>query len=493
MDETFETSAPEEEGGAAPTDAIEPADAIGKEHTLDPTTTRTAVGGGNLPPQTVPAPMPLSMPPFSSPTPPSGGFGGGGVPPMAPPPYGYGWYEFAPPPPPSRHQGWFVVVAVIVALLVGGLGAGLGATYGGGSNTGSVSIASLPHSAGSNTVQGTSSAESAIYNSVKSSIVDINTNVASAVGESEQAAGTGMIITSSGEVLTNNHVIKDATTIEVQIPGRSGPDNGQYPAKVLGVDPTQDVALLQVAGVSGLPVISLGNSSSVTVGEQVYSIGNAGGLGGSPSIVSGTVTALDRQITASDEDGANPETLSGLIQTDAPIQSGDSGGPMVDSNGQVVGMDTAASMTDGEETIGFAIPIDHATTIAYEIASGTRASGITIGYSPFLGVELAQASSSSGGLGGNGFFGFGNTGTPSAPPSVAGVPIEGVVANSPAESAGLVGGDTITAIGSTPVTTEAGLTAAIAQYKPGQSASVTFVDTSGNSHTVRVTFTAIPE
>jgi S1-C subfamily serine protease len=386
-----------------------------------------------------------------------------------------------------------VAVAVIVAALVGGLGAGLGATFGGGSNTSSISITSLPRSTSSSPVAGSSSTENAIYDAVKSAIVDINTNVASAAGEAEQAAGTGMIITSSGEVLTNNHVIKDATTIEVSIEGRSGPDNGQYPVKVLGVDPTQDVALLQIEGASGLPVVSLGNSSSVTVGEQVYAIGNAGGLGGSPTVVAGAVTALDRSITASDQDGANSETLGGLVQTDATIEAGDSGGPMVDSSGQVVGMDTAASTTDSEETIGFAIPINHATEIAKEIAAGKTASGIILGYSPFLGVELAVSGSSSFGFGGNGLFGSGNTGTAGATPSVAGVQIEGVVANGPAESAGLVGGDTITAVGNTQVTTESGLTAAIARFKPDQSTTITYVDSSGVSHAVPVKFSAIPQ
>ena len=147
------------------------------------------------------------------------------------------------------------------------------------------------------------------------------------------------MLSSNGEVLTNNHVIEGATSTKVTDIG-----NGQtYTATVVGYDATQDVAVLQVQAASGLTTASLGNSSTVQTGNSVTALGNAEGKGGTPSVAIGAVTALNQSITASDELSGASEQLTGLIETDAPIQPGDSGGPLVNVYGQVIGMDTAAS------------------------------------------------------------------------------------------------------------------------------------------------------
>ena len=173
---------------------------------------------------------------------------------------------------------------------------------------------------------------------IGSGVVVIDTNLAY---QDARAAGTGMVLTSSGEVLTNNHVIRDATAIRVVVPstGRS------FTASVVGYDTTDDVAVLQASGASNLKTIPLGDSSAVSAGESVTALGNAGGTG-SLRAASGTVTRVDRAITVSDDQGGS-ESLTGMIETNAAVQPGDSGGPLLNASGQVIGMDTAASVGTG--------------------------------------------------------------------------------------------------------------------------------------------------
>ena len=178
-------------------------------------------------------------------------------------------------------------------------------------------------------------------------LVDIDTTLA----QGGAAAGTGMVLTSAGLVLTNNHVIENATTINVQVVG----SGRTYSATVLGYSVTDDVALLQLQNASGLKTISTGSSSNLSVGQPVVAIGNAGGTGGTPQAVGGTITALNQTITAGDS-GTLSETLNGLIETDANIQPGDSGGALVNTSGKVIGMNTAAAATNGTATNqGYAI------------------------------------------------------------------------------------------------------------------------------------------
>ena len=194
---------------------------------------------------------------------------------------------------------------------------------------------------GSGTSHATTSATTVLSTSqiaarVSPGLVDV---VSTLGDQNATAAGTGMVLTSTGEVLTNNHVINGATSISVTDIG-----NGKtYTATVVGYDKSKDIAVLQLQNASGLQTVNLGDSSTVTVGQNVVAIGNAEGKGGTPSVVTGSVTALNQSITAGDDGSSDSEQLSGLIQTNAPIQPGDSGGPLVNSAGQVVGIDTAAS------------------------------------------------------------------------------------------------------------------------------------------------------
>jgi S1-C subfamily serine protease len=224
-------------------------------------------------------------------------------------------------------------------------------------------------------------------------------DVVSTLGyQSATAEGTGMVLTSTGEILTNNHVIDGATSIKVTDIG-----NGKtYTATVVGYDATKDIAVLQLQNASGLQTISIGDSSSVTVGSKVTALGNAGGKGGTPSVATGTVTALNQSITASDEGSSNSEQLSGLIESNAPIQAGDSGGSLVNSSGQVIGMDTAASSSSDT-------PNAQADTPGS--SSGSDGSGTGTGGFGDGGYGDGGYGYGGYGDGGYGYGGYGGTGT----------------------------------------------------------------------------------
>ena len=209
------------------------------------------------------------------------------------------------------------------------------------------------------------------------SIVNITTRLSSGGA----AAGTGVVISSDGLVLTNNHVIADTAQLRVE----NSANGSMHSAKVLGYSVTADVALIKIEGVSGLTAAPIGDASNLAIDDAVVGLGNAGGNGGEPSIAPGRVTALDQRIVASDTDGSS-ETLEGLIQIDAGIQPGDSGGPLADASGRVVGIDVAASRDDprfsfsgGSSGEAYAIPIQKALTVARRITSGAGGDGIHIG------------------------------------------------------------------------------------------------------------------
>ncbi len=230
-----------------------------------------------------------------------------------------------------------------------------------------------------------SSAASAVAE-VTPAVVNIDTVLDYGTAE---AAGTGIVIGSDGLVLTNHHVVEGATTITGTVVGTGR----TYTATVLGYDPDTDVALIDLAGVSGLPVATLGDSDDLAVGDLVVGVGNAGGVGGDPTSVEGQVTALGQTITATDQNGGNAETLDNLIGTDADIQAGQSGGPLVDAEGDVVGVDVAASSGyTGSTTSGYAIPIEDAKAVAEQILAGQESGTVQIGATPFLGVSLADTS-----------------------------------------------------------------------------------------------------
>jgi S1-C subfamily serine protease len=300
-------------------------------------------------------------------------------------------------------------------------------------------------------------------------VVVINTNLGYQDGA---AAGTGMVLSSSGEILTNNHVIKGATTIRVTVPGTGH----SYAAKVVGYDVAADVAVLQAQPPSNLKTISRGDSSRLRVGQAVTALGNAGGTGRLTS-VNGTITGLGKAITASDQ-GSDSERLTGLIETNANVQPGDSGGPLLDRSGQVVGMDTAGSTGTSPfaaETASdaYAVPINKAVTIADEIESGKGSATVHIGGTPFLGIQVESVDSG---------YGYGGYGQPSS-----GAVIAGVVANGPAASAGLVAGDVITAIDGHMVTTPRGVASFLLTKQPGARVTVAYIDQYCSSGSTAVT------
>jgi S1-C subfamily serine protease len=276
-----------------------------------------------------------------------------------------------------------------------------------------------------------------------------------------------MVLTATGEILTNNHVIQGATSISVQVvtTGRT------YTARVVGTDPSQDIAVLQLQNASGLQRANIGSASAVsaaTVGAAVTGVGNAGGTGGVPSAATGKVVALNQSLTATDENGQNPEQLSGMIETSAPIQAGDSGGPLYDSANRVIGIDTAASKNRRTTSAGFAIPITRATAIAAEIEAGHASATIHLGYPGFLGVSVGTN------------------------PAGAGALVESVLAGGPAASAGIARGDVITTAGGTSITAANALSPAITAHAPGQVITVTWLDPNGQSHHAAITLATGP-
>jgi S1-C subfamily serine protease len=240
-----------------------------------------------------------------------------------------------------------------------------------------------------------------------------------------------------------------------------------HSAKVLGYDLTADVALIKIQGVSGLPTAPIGDAAALTIGDAVVGLGNAGGNGGAPSVAPGQVTALHQRIVASDNDGSS-ETLDGLIQVDAGIQPGDSGGPLANQAGQVVGIDVAASRDDprfsfsgGSAGEAYAIPIQRALSVAKKITSGVGGDGIHIGAT--RGVM---------GIGVDPQFGNGSNG--------AGV--ARVQSGSPADDAGISRGSVITSVNGHAVGSATGLTRVMAPYGANDSVRVTWTDESGDSH-----------
>jgi S1-C subfamily serine protease len=407
------------------------------------------------------------------------GFGGGGQ----YYPGGAGFASAPPPPPPRRNHRRGLIITGVVALVAGAAAGGVVGTLN-------------PTPAGTATATSkTVLSTSQIAARVDPGLVDV---VSTDGDEDATSAGTGIVLTSTGEILTNNHVIEGATSIKVTDIG----NKKTYTAKVVGYDATQDIAVIQLENASGLTIASLGDSSALQTGDTVVALGNAGGKGGTPSVAEGSVTGLNQSITASDELSGVSEQLTGLIEDNADIQAGDSGGSLVDSYGQVIGMDTAAAtgysfqggQSQGGQSQGgqsnastedaYAIPINEALTIAKQIEAGTTSAAVHIGATAFLGVELEPASQSSGA----GYGGYGG----SQGSSTTGVTVAGTLSGSPAANAGLTEGDTITAIGGQSVTTSEDIAKALVKYHPGDSISVTWVNQEGTSQTSNLTLTSGP-
>jgi S1-C subfamily serine protease len=400
-----------------------------------------------------------------------------------------------------------MLVYVVVAALAASIGAGAtvalgshhsapaasGVSAGGQGGTGGVPG---PHNnaAGSGASSGPLNA-GVVAKKVDPGLVDI---VATLKYNGETAEGTGMIISGSGLVLTNNHVIDQSTAIKATLVTPGSNAAAQYTARVLGYDATDDVALLQLVGASGLPVENFGNSAQVSLGTPVLALGNAEGRGGAKP-APGIINALDRSIQASDEGSNTTENLKHMLQTNARIQQGDSGGALANNAGQVIGMITAANTGNphsagaGGGTLGFAIPINSALSIARQIATGKPSATVYIGVPGFLGVSVAdsdsddpqqQAADAARG-GSTRRSGLScQTGPQSDAPAkvapiAAGALIVNVICDSAANSAGMVPGDVITAVNGQPITTPSSLTGTTAKYHPNDIVSVQWVSLDG--------------
>ena len=417
--------------------------------------------------QNQPSERPDGPPPDHSLLPPSGA--GSPVPAWAPPP---------PPAPPVNNSVWHQVAAgvVIAAVIAAAAGAGIGWSlartinaHTGTAQTNTQPITEQPAQPGSpiqpapNT--GGKLNTDAIAAKVDPAIVDINTVVGSG-----QAAGTGQIITSNGEILTNNHVVDRSTSIQVTIAGRSQ----AYPAHVIGVDPSADIALIQIDGVSGLPTVSFASSSSVKVGDPIVAIGNALGQGGTPDVSQGSIIALDQTITAS-EGSTKSEQLTGMLQSDATIYPGDSGGAIVNSAGQVVGMITAGDVQgfrSSASTVNYAIPSDTILSVVNQIRSGQASSQIIYGQTGYIGVTVQNLDA--------------NAAAQLNLTVSSGALVQGVQPSSPAAGAGITRYSVITSVAGTSITNIDDLGSTLLAHKPGERVPITWVNQSG-THTATVT------
>ena len=429
------------------------------------------------PPQGVPAP-PLTAPPPPPPPPPSwaqpdAGSGGFLPPPPASVPFTY--------PPPARgapsgaagargrRARTWLPVAIVAAVIGGAIGATVTAVSSNSTgDTGGLTIHESNAAPGAAVLSGNVTIPE-LVDRVIHAVVSIDVT-----SGSNEDQGTGMIITSDGEVVTNNHVIE----LYVQ-GGRTGTitvtEYGQtkhLPTTLIGYDQTKDVALLKIDNASGLPTVTFGNSSKAVVGDAVVAIGNALGLAaGTPTVTQGIVSALGRSVTAGGI-GSSTETLQNMIQTDAAINPGNSGGPLIDTSAQVIGMNTAVAGTSNDGTtsqnIGFAIPIAQVESLLPTLQKG----GQTVSGGGYLGVDITTL-------------------TPALRQQYGLTPTQGavvlsVVPGSPADKAGLAQGDVIVDINGTAITSAEDLQKAVQAAKPGQTITITYYV--GNSkHTTSAT------
>ena len=439
-----------------------------------------------------PAPSEPTWPPMPPATPSAPSWNASGARPLLPPqPEAY---EPPPAPPGTKAGASKKVLATLAALVLVIISAGMGAIVatalhsdggttrfaipttptipstpftptnpGTGSNNGPLAQGQLP-------INGTGTLDvESIARRVIPGLVNINT----VVGQG-QGAGSGIVISDTGAILTNNHVIADSTEVKVTI-GGTGPT---YNAEVVGYSVAKDVALLQITDkVSGLTVAQLGDADAVAVGDEILAIGNALGKGGLPTVSQGKVTGLDKQVTAGDEKG-DTETLYNMIQIDAPIQPGNSGGALVDDQGRVIGVNTAAAGSRYRiqtGNVGFSIRIDNAMEIIKQIQSGQEGNGVHIGARGLLGVNVSELNS---------------TNTTSRPAQIApvdeGALIVGIQSGAGASEAGIGEGDVITEVDGNPISNTEDLQQAMVGRHPGDRVPVTWTDVNGDEHTAEV-------
>jgi S1-C subfamily serine protease len=278
-------------------------------------------------------------------------------------------------------------------------------------------------------------------------------------------SGTGFVVDPNGAVVTNYHVVAGADTITATVAGRS------FTADLVGYDRTRDIAVLQLRGAGGLPTAAIGDSSTLREGEPVVALGNARGSGGPLTNEAGTITGFGRSISAKDELTGSFEQMTGLIEFAAPVRAGDSGGPVVDSSGRVVGVTTAATVNFrmGPGGAGFAIPINDALATAGQIRAGVRSESIHIGRPTLLGVGVS---------------------TGDQDPSVNGVIVREVIPGGPAQAAGLQNGDVLISLDGAPVDSATTLTNVLDRHYPGDVVDLVWIDRAGQQINGKATLTS---
>ncbi len=300
------------------------------------------------------------------------------------------------------------------------------------------------------------------------SLVDVETEIGNlGIG----GAGSGIVLSAAGEVLTNNHVINQATTVEVVTKG----NQKRYSARVVGYDRNHDVALLQIQNPGRLFPAAIGDSTAVRIGEPILGIGNAGGAGGKPIRAPGKINNIGRSISTSDELTGSTEQLKGLIEILADIRPGDSGGPLVNEAGQVIGVNTAASVnykTSVPNGTGYAIPINDAMQIVTVIRGGRSTDEVHVGPTGIIGIAVAGPA-----LGPDGHI---------SPSSKPGATVTAVGYGSPGEDAGLQRGDTIVAVDGTPIDSPTRLTAITGRRRPGDRMVLEVVNQAGQHRNAAV-------
>jgi S1-C subfamily serine protease len=346
----------------------------------------------------------------------------------------------------------------------------------------------------------------AIYARIAPSVVDVTSSLRY---DGETADGTGFVINAAAAlILTNNHVIRDATEVTVTLTSTGR----QYPATIVGADVPADVALLQLQGAAdaggapgpALVTAPIGDSTALTTGASVLAIGNRAGAGGAPAVTAGVISGLGQTIQANDASSGFTETLHDMLETSARIAPGDSGGPLANTAGQVIGMDTAAAAGPPDRS-GYAIPIDDALTAARLITAGRPAPGVTTGMHGFLGVVLARA----GGAHPSRAAPRAAIGAAPAPPACAptigavaaraavaaprpGALVAGVLCGTGAVAAGLAAGDVITSVNGHRITSPGALTATMSFCQPGTLVTVTWISVSGQPQRKQVRLDVAP-
>jgi putative serine protease PepD len=342
-------------------------------------------------------------------------------------------------------------------VLGGGIGAGVYAGVSGGSS--SPTTTTTTAASATSTVQpaaATTTGLAQLYKQATPGVVDITvTEAASSNGfggqQSSQAEGTGFVYDTKGDIVTAAHVVDGATSIKVAFK-----DGKTATATLVGKDDSTDTAVIKVdVASSELHPLTIGSSAGVQPGDEVVAIGSPFGL--TETMTAGIVSAIDRTITA-----PNNFSISGAIQTDAPINHGNSGGPLLNASGEVVGVNVQIdSNSDGSEGVGFATPVDTVKSVADTLISGGKVQHA------YLGIHVSDVANNGG------------------------AKIGSVESGSPADSAGLKAGDVITAIGGKQISSADDLTASVNSYKPGDKATLT-VDRGGSTKSISVTFGTRP-